>query len=105
MGITHVTQDAVTHEEAAAMIKTQPPFMEPVAVTHLQDAPSIIDIIRRSGCTTVQIQNAITREDIAIIRETLPYIRILKAVHVMDMSALEAAEQAAAYADAIILDT
>ena len=28
-----------------------------------------------------------------------------QAVHVMDMSALEAAEQAAAYADAIILDT
>ena len=105
MGITHVTQDAVTPEEAAAMIKTLPPFMEPVAVTHLQDACSIINIIQRSGCTTIQIQNTITPEDITLIREALPYIRILKAVHVMDMSAVEAAEQAAAYADAIILDT
>ncbi|MEA5037765.1 N-(5'-phosphoribosyl)anthranilate isomerase [bioreactor metagenome] len=105
MGITHVTQDAVSPEEAAEMVRTLPPFIEPVAVTHLQDARSIIDIVQRSGCTTLQIQNTITREDIAIIRETLPYIRILKAVHVIDMSALVAAKQAAAYADAIILDT
>ncbi len=105
MGITHVTQDAVSPEEAAAMIKTLPPFIEPVAVTHLQDPSSIIDLIQRSGCTTVQIQNAITPEDITMIREALPYIRILKAVHVMDMSAVQTAQEAAAYADAIILDT
>jgi len=105
MGITHVTQDAVSPEEAAAMIKTLPPFIEPVAVTHLQDACSIIDLIQRSGCTTIQIQNTITPEDITLIRETLPYIRILKAVHVMDISAVQTAQEAAAYADAIILDT
>ncbi|MDO9522714.1 MAG: phosphoribosylanthranilate isomerase [Methanocorpusculum sp.] len=105
MGITHVTQDTVTPEEAAAMIRTLPPFIEPVAVTHLQDARSIIDIIQRSRCTTVQIQNTISLEDITMIRDALPYIRILKAVHVMDASALNTAQEVAAYADAIILDT
>jgi len=105
MGITHVTQDAVTPEEAAAMIRTLPPFIEPVAVTHLQDAPSIIDMTQQSGCTTLQIQNTISPNDIAMIRNALPYIRILKAVHVMDMSAIETAKEVAAYADAIILDT
>lgn len=105
MGITHVTQDAVSPEEAAAMIKTLPPFIEPVAVTHLQDARSIIDIVQQSGCTALQIQNTITPEEICMIRKSLPYLRIIKAVHVMDMSAVQTAQREAAYADAIILDT
>ncbi|HJJ43959.1 MAG TPA: phosphoribosylanthranilate isomerase [Methanocorpusculum sp.] len=105
MGITHKTQDAVTPEEAAAMIKTLPPFIEPVAVTHLQDADSIIDIVQRSRCTTLQIQNTISLEDVAMIRDALPYIRVIKAVHVMDASAIKTAQEVTVYADAIILDT
>ena len=105
MGITHVTQDAVSPEEAAAMIKTLPPFIEPVAVTHLQDARSIISIVQQSGCTALQIQNTIPPEEICMIRKSLPYLRIIKAVHVMDMSAVQTAQREAAYADAIILDT
>ena len=105
MGITHVTQDAVSPEEAAAMIKTLPPFIEPVAVTHLQDARSIISIVQQSGCTALQIQNTITPEEICMIRKSLPYLRIIKAVHVMDMSAVQTAQREAAYADAIIQDT
>ena len=33
MGIMHVTQDAMTPREAAAMIATLPPFVEQFAVT------------------------------------------------------------------------
>ena len=105
MGITHKTQDAVTPEEAAAMVKTLPPFIEPIAVTHLQDAESIIDIVQRSRCTTLQIQNTISLEDIAMIRDALAYVRIIKAVHVMDTSAVKTAQEVTVYADAIILDT
>ena len=105
MGITHKTQDAVTPEEAAAMVKTLPPFIEPIAVTHLQDAESIIDIVQRSRCTTLQIQNTISLEDVAMIRDALPYIRVIKAVHVMDASAVKTAQEVTVYADAIILDT
>ncbi|HJJ50638.1 MAG TPA: phosphoribosylanthranilate isomerase [Methanocorpusculum sp.] len=105
MGITHKTQDAVSPEEASAMIKTLPPFIEPVAVTHLQEADSIIDIVQRSRCTTLQIQNTISFEDVAMIQDVLPHIRIIKAVHVMDTSAIKTAEEVTAYADAIILDT
>lgn len=105
MGITHVTQDAVSPKEAAAMVRTLPPFIEPVAVTHLQDACSIINIVQTSGCTTLQIQNTISPEEIRTIRKALPYLRIIKAVHVMDISAVETAQREAIYADAIILDT
>ena len=45
MGITHVTQDAVTPETAAAMVATLPPFIVPVAVTHLTKPSDLIRIV------------------------------------------------------------
>lgn len=56
MGITHVTQDAVTLGAAAAMVATLPPFVEPVAVTHLTKPADLIRIVEASHCTTLQIQ-------------------------------------------------
>ena len=81
MGITHVTQDAVTPETAAAMVATLP------------------------RCTTLQIQDMVTPDDIAEVREVLPYLRIMKAVHVMDESAITTAKYFSDTADAILLDT
>lgn len=105
MGITHVTQDAVTPETAAAMVATLPPFIVPVAVTHLTKPSDLIRIVELSRCTTLQIQDMITPDDIAEIREVLPYLRIMKAVHVMDESAIATAKYFSDTADAILLDT
>lgn len=105
MGITHVTQDAVTPETAAAMVATLPPFIVPVAVTHLTNPSDLIRIVELSRCTTLQIQDMVTPDDIAEVREVLPYLRIMKAVHVMDESAITTAKYFSDTADAILLDT
>ncbi len=105
MGITHVTQDAVSCADAAAMVATLPPFVEPVAVTHLQDPDALIRILEESRCTTLQIQDMVSPEDVERVRDVLPYVRVVKAVHVMDVSAIEVATEFASCADAIILDT
>ena len=105
MGITHVTQDAVTPETAAAMVATLPPFIVPVAVTHLTKPSDLIRIVELSRCTTLQIQDVVTPDDIAEVREALPYLRIMKAVHVMDESAIATAKYFSDTADAILLDT
>lgn len=105
MGITHVTQDAVTPETAAAMVATLPPFIVPVAVTHLTKPSDLIRIVELSRCTTLQIQDMVTPDDIAEVREALPYLRIMKAVHVMDESAIATAKYFSDTADAILLDT
>lgn len=105
MGITHVTQDAVTPETAAAMVATLPPFIVPVAVTHLTNPSDLIRIVELSRCTTLQIQDMVTPDDIAEVREALPYLRIMKAVHVMDESAIATAKYFSDTADAILLDT
>lgn len=105
MGITHVTQDAVTPETAAAMVATLPPFIVPVAVTHLTKPSDLIRIVELARCTTLQIQDMVTPDDIAEVREALPYLRIMKAVHVMDESAIATAKYFSDTADAILLDT
>lgn len=105
MGITHLTQDAVSCKDAAAMVATLPPFVEPVAVTHLQVPADLIRILKESCCTTLQIQNTVSTKDIEEIRDELSYVKIVKAVHVMDASAVRAAMEFESVADAIILDT
>lgn len=105
MGITHTTQDAVSCAEAAAMIAMLPPFVVPVAVTHLQTPEALIRIVEESHCTTLQIQDMVTPDVIADVRDALPYLRIVKAVHVMDASAVASAKYFAEAADAILLDT
>lgn len=105
MGVTHKSCDFVTPNDAAKMVRRLPPFIEPVAVTHLQDTEDLIRLVEDSRCTTLQIQDSIEPSEIDRIRDALPYLRIVKAVHVMDESALLTAKRYEPHADAIILDT
>ena len=105
MGVTHPSADVVTPAEAAEMIRRLPPFIEPVAVTHLQDTDGLIRLVRESRCTTLQIQGAVEPAGLDAVRDVLPYVRIIKAVHVMDRTAIATARRYEPYADALILDT
>jgi phosphoribosylanthranilate isomerase len=87
------------------MIQQLPPFIEPVAVTHLQETEDLIRLVRDSHCTTLQIQDTVEPSEMDLIRDALPYPKILKAVHVMDESAMATAKRYEPYADALILDT
>ncbi|MCC7555970.1 MAG: phosphoribosylanthranilate isomerase [Methanoculleus horonobensis] len=105
MGVTHKSSDFVTPAEAARMIRRLPPFIEPVAVTHLQETKDLIELVKESHCTTLQVQNIVEPTELDAVRDALPYVRIVKAVHVMDVSAVETAKRYEPYADALLLDT
>ncbi|WP_214020414.1 phosphoribosylanthranilate isomerase [Methanoculleus sp.] len=105
MGVTHRSSDFVTPAEAAKMIQQLPPFIEPVAVTHLQETEDLIGLVRDSRCTTLQIQNTVEPSKIDVIRDSLPYLKIVKAVHVTGESAIKTGKLYEPYADALILDT
>ena len=105
MGVTHKSSDFVTEAEAAKMIRRLPPFVEPVAVTHLRGTEDLIRLVKESRCTTLQVQNTVEPAELDLIRDALSCIRIIKAVHVMDRSAIAAARRYEPYADALILDT
>jgi len=105
MGVTHQSSDFVTPAEAAKMVRHLPPFIEPVAVTHLQETEDLIELVNSSHCTTLQIQTIVEPSEIDVIRDALPYLKIVKAVHVMDESAIEMGKRYEPYADALLLDT
>ena len=105
MGVTYQSTDVVTPAEAAEMIRELPPFIEPVAVTHLRDTEDLIGLVKDSRCTTLQIQDAVEPSGIPVIRDALPYLKLVKAVHVTGESAIAAAKLYEPYADALILDT
>ncbi|MBP7412213.1 MAG: phosphoribosylanthranilate isomerase, partial [Methanoculleus sp.] len=52
MGVTYQSADVVTPAEAAKMIRELPPFIEPVAVTHLRETEDLIGLAKDSRCTT-----------------------------------------------------
>ena len=105
MGVTHRSSDVVTPAEAAKLIRRLPPFIEPVAVTHLQETEDLIRLVKDSRCTTLQIQDTIEPSEIDVIRDALPYAKIVKAVHVTGESAIAMGKRYEPYADALILDT
>jgi phosphoribosylanthranilate isomerase len=103
-GITHVSEDNLTPDEARRLAQRVPPFVSTVLVTHLQDATEILELGGYVGADTIQIHGLVDPETTQAVFERWPG-RITKAVHVTGASAVE---DALAYADichAIHLDS
>ena len=83
-----------------------PPPVASFLLTCRQDAASVIDQLRRTGCNTVQLCDELTGGEYAEIRSSLPGISIVQVVHVSGEASVEAALEAAERgADALLLDS
>jgi phosphoribosylanthranilate isomerase len=110
VGMRHKTEDEVSAEEAKAIIASLPPFVTYVMVTHLQDAKTIISLLKLiQKTTTVQLHDDdIDLKEIAVIKEKMPSVRIIKAIHVVvdgSESPLQKLHELDDIVDAIILDS
>ncbi|WP_084477769.1 phosphoribosylanthranilate isomerase [Nocardia jejuensis] len=104
-GVTHFSEDALTEEQARRLAGLTPPFVDRVLVTHLQDASEIVGLADLLGADTIQIHGLVTPETVRSVRKMASGRRILKAVHVTGQDAVEAAKEAAADCDAVLLDS
>jgi phosphoribosylanthranilate isomerase len=105
VGTTHVTNDAVSCAAAREMLRSLPPFVTGVIVTHQNTRPELVQLVRETTCSVLQIQDRVTPSDIRYLHDRFPYLKIIKAVHVMDASALDTAREFSTSADALLLDT
>lgn len=106
LGITHLAEDKITVEEARGIIRDSGvPREKFVMVTHLTRADEIISIINELSLKNVQLHDDISPSEIEKIRASLPALFIMKAVHVLDESAVQHALTMEKHADAIILDS
>lgn len=108
VGMRHKTEDEVSPEEAKAIVASLPPFVSYVMVTHLQDAKTIISLLKLiQKTTTVQLHdNDIDLKEISAIREKIPSVRIIKAIHIDGSEAcLQKLHNYDGLVDALILDS
>ncbi len=105
VGITHKSEDAISPAFAREMIHALPPFVSGVVVTHLTDEAALLNLVRETECSVLQIQDMVSLETLRSLRASFPHLHIIKAVHVVDRTAIETAKMFAGEADSLILDS
>ncbi len=105
VGITHVAEDKVDLDTARHLISIMPPFTTSVAVTHLTNAEDISELVSYIMPTTVQIHDYMPPEEVRQVREALPGIKIIKAIHVTGPESLDLARSFEPVVDALLLDS
>jgi phosphoribosylanthranilate isomerase len=104
-GVTHVTEDELTADQARRLARRTPPLVSTVLVTHLVDADEILRLADHVGVDTIQVHGLVTRETVSEVLARASGRRIVKAVHVLGPSAVNDALQFADVCDAVLLDS
>lgn len=105
VGLSYRTDDELDLPAARQIIVRTPPFVSTVLVTHQVDLEWVTEACQQSGCTLVQLHGDFALEQIPELRQRVPNVRIVKAVNVVDESAVARAIAAARQADAVLLDS
>lgn len=105
VGARHYTEDAITPELAAELLRSVPIFVTLVLVTHLITAVEVLDLHRQVPTPTIQLHDDIPADEIIELRKHLPHVTLIKAIGVVDESAIYAAHQIEPLVDALLLDS
>ena len=95
----------IPEETIGRIAKTIPPCVTSVLLTSKSTANDIIAQQQITQCNAIQIVDAFPIEDYARLRQALPGITILQAVHVFGDESISHAQQVAPHVDGLILDT
>jgi phosphoribosylanthranilate isomerase len=109
VGLTHFSEDKLDPVDARLLIRSMPPFVQPVLVTHLLDPRDIADLAGYLGASTIQLHGEMDLEAVHAVRSLAPAARLIRTVHVSgDAIADDLTKQVLAVAplvDAILLDS
>jgi len=105
VGLLEPHPDQLTAEEAAEIIVRLPSYVSSVLVTQQRDPHIVADLCRRARASAVQLHGGFASEQIPTLRRELPALTVIQVVPVAGPDARAAAEHAAIFADAILLDS
>lgn len=91
-------------DKANDLVFYLPPISTSSLVTKSVTPIKIVNDAKSIGVNTIEFDGEILVNDIAIIREKLPYIKLIKKIDVVDKISLKTAENYKKYVDAILLD-
>jgi phosphoribosylanthranilate isomerase len=95
----------IADELIAEIAKTIPPQIFSFLLTSEQSSAKIIDHIKRTGVTTVQIVDDLNEGSYDHIRKELPQIKIVQVLHVNGEETIEQALQLQNHVDYFLLDS
>ena len=105
VGTRYKTEDELDAHTASEILTALPPYISAVLVTHLISADEVMEIHQRVPTAVIQLQNDIILREITKIKKRLPHVKLIKAIHVENMSAIEIAKSFASYVDALLVDS
>lgn len=82
-----------------------PPGVASFLLTSKQRAEPIIEQQRRCRTNTVQLVDRIPIDEYAKLRAAMPGIALVQVIHIVDQTAIAAAQDVAPHVDAILLDS
>lgn len=96
---------AISEDEIHRIARTIPP---PIATFLLTSERTADGIIAHHQCTrtnTIQIVDELLSREYDAIRASLPHVKLVQVIHVIDESSVDEACELAAHVDAILLDS
>lgn len=95
----------ISEERIAEIARTVPPGVSTFLLTSRTDVPSIIAQQRRTGVDTLQLVDELASGAHEELRRSLPGVRLVQVIHVVDEGSVEQAKTVAPHVDAILLDS
>lgn len=105
VGTKFFSEDEVSTTDASEIVAALPPFIGSVLVTHLQSGHEILDLYHAVLPTTIQLHNEVSMSVIEELRCKIPHVKLIKAIHIVDSTAIDQALMFSTCVDSILLDS
>lgn len=105
VGTKFFSEDEVSTTNASEIVAALPPFISSVLVTHLQSSDEILELYHAVLPTTIQLHNEVSMSVIEELRCKIPHVKLIKAIHIVDSTAIEQALLFSSCVDSILLDS
>jgi len=106
VGQIHASPDFIIASTAARLATMLPPFISPVLVTHLTTPEAVLELVAKTGISTIQLHGGCTVEEVQGIRKKISSTcKLILAAHILDNQCCPELEEYYPYIDAILLDS
>jgi len=105
IGQLHASKDFILPSTAARLVEMLPPYISPVIVTHLFESDPILEIVLKTGITTIQLHGKCPVEEVKKLRDALPLnSKLIISTYSVDSCCEPDPSEYYSYVDAVLLD-
>lgn len=106
VGQVHASPDFILPSTASRLVALLPPFITPVIVTHLTEPESIMEIVLKTGVTTIQLHGGSAVPQVKKLSEIMPLnSKLILAAHILDNACSPELDDYYPFINAVLLDS